>query len=93
MPKREHPSKTIDKVQAECKDRVHCDQVEDLDLVSVQITIGPPEEKCEHECKKEIKNDFCFFLHHILSSSFSPMSPVGLTKSIIISRTNAKASR
>ena len=89
---REQAREAVDEVEADGEDGVDGDQVQHLHLVAVEVAAGPPEKDRQQRQRDDVEEDLLRFLH-ILSSSFSPIRPVGFTNRMRISSTKAKASR
>ncbi len=97
---REHAGKAVDEIQGNGQNGVDGHEVQELGLVAVEILFGQPETAEEEEDGqgggKAVAQAVAGILlrgHQILSSSFSPMSPVGLKSNMAMRRTKAKASR
>ena len=73
---REHPGESVYEVEADGEYRVYRNEVQHLHLISVEARPRPFEEEREQRDAEKIEQIFRGFLH-ILSSIFSPISPVG----------------
>ena len=73
---REHPREAVYEVEADGEYRVYRDEVQHLHLVPVEARAGPFEEEREQDDAEDIQQILRGLLH-ILSSIFSPISPVG----------------